>query len=293
LLAAKTAFVFGTDASSLVSRAARRWKYLLKKACWPLLFSLADQVIVPSSATRELMLSLGLPSDRLTLTPYSVDNDWWIAKSGAVDRDAIRARWGADRSTRVILFCAKLQPWKRPMDVLEGFARLSADERAKALLVYAGEGNQRAELEAKAESLGVARRVQFLGFVNQSELPGVYGSADLMVLPSEYEPFAVVVNEASCCGCPVAVSDRVGAGRDLVKPINPDLIFPCGDVAALERILRSCITEREKFKVAGGLAQKRMETWSVRENIAGHVEAVQRAVASVEGNRIVEEQSAP
>jgi glycosyltransferase involved in cell wall biosynthesis len=74
--------------------------------------------------------------------------------------------------------------------------------------------------------MGVADRTRFWGFVNQSQLPAVYTSADLMVLPSEYEPFAVVVNEASCCECPVAVSDRVGAGRDLVEPVNPGLIFP-------------------------------------------------------------------
>ena len=289
---ARTAFVFGTDASSLVSRSASRWKFWLKKACWPFLFSLADQVIVPSSPTRDLMLSLGLPSQLLTLTPYSVDNEWWLARSAEIDRDAIRASWGANQQTRVILFCAKLQPWKRPMDVLEAFEGLSADELSRALLVYAGEGNQRAELVARAESLGVGGKVRFLGFVNQSELPGVYRSADLMVLPSEYEPFAVVVNEASCCGCPVAVSDRVGAGRDLVKPANPDLIFPCGDTGALKKILKSCVTEPEKFKMAGGLAKQRMEMWSLRENIAGHVEAIERAVASVEGNRIVEQQRA-
>jgi glycosyltransferase involved in cell wall biosynthesis len=66
------------------------------------------------------------------------------------------------------------------------------------------------------------------GFINQSQLPAVYTSADLMVLPSDYEPFAVVVNEAMRCGCPVVASDHVGAARDLVAPAAPQLIFPCG-----------------------------------------------------------------
>jgi hypothetical protein len=59
-----------------------------------------------------------------------------------------------------------------------------------------------------------------------------------MVLPSEYEPFAVVVNEASCCGCPVAASDRVGATTDLIAPVNPDFVFPCGDIPALTELLQ-------------------------------------------------------
>ncbi len=138
----------------------------------------------------------------------------------------------ATPQTTVILFCAKLQPWKRPLDLLRAFAQA---HHANALLVFAGEGPQRPELERKTAALGVGERVRFLGFKNQSELPAVYTAADLMVLPSEYEPFAVVVNEASCCGCPVVASDRVGAARDLIAPVDPTLIYPCGDVPALSR----------------------------------------------------------
>ena len=113
------------------------------------------------------------------------------------------------------------------------YARLSKGKVANALLVIAGEGPLRAELESQATALGIAARVRFLGFVNQSQLPAVYTSADLMVLPSEYEPFAVVVNEAMCCGCPVAASDHVGAARDLVAPVRQEFVYRCGDVAAL------------------------------------------------------------
>ena len=232
----RSAFLFGTDASTLASRNASRWRLAAKKLLWPRLFSLADQIIVPSTATRDVMLSLKIPAERITLTPYSVDNDWWIAESAKVDRAATRAAWGATPSTPVVLFCAKLQPWKRPLDLLRAFARANLPQ---ALLVFAGEGPLRSQLESEAAALGVAGRVRFLGFVNQSQLPAVYTSANLMVLPSEYEPFAVVVNEASCCRCPVAASDRVGAARDLIEPVNPGLIFPCGDFEALARILRN------------------------------------------------------
>jgi len=277
----KTAFLFGTDAWSLDSRDGNRLKYYLKKACWPVLFSMADQVIVPSSATRDLMRSLKVPETRITVTPYVVDNDWWIAESAKVDRNVVRAAWGAGVATKVFLFCAKLQPWKRPLDLLRAFARVAAVDGYDALLVFAGEGNQRADLEKEAAVLGVAERVRFLGFVNQSQLPEVYTSADLMVLPSEYEPFAVVVNEAYCCGCAVAVSDRVGAGRDLVASVNPNLIFACGDINGIAGILRNCMLDRESFSEMGQRGQKRIETWSPRENIAGALEAIERVVGRV------------
>jgi glycosyltransferase involved in cell wall biosynthesis len=269
-------FLFGSDAISLDPRDSRSWKIGLKKVLWPRLFSLANQIIVPSSRTRDLMRSLGFPEDRITLTPYCVDNDWWTAQSSQVDRDAVRSRWGVEGGTSIVLFCAKLQPWKRPGDLLEAFAAAKA---SRSILVFAGDGPLRQELYRRALDLGVADRVRFLGFINQSQLPAVYKAADLMVLPSEYEPFAVVVNEASCCGCPVAASDRVGATTDLIAPVNPDFIFPYGDVPALTRLLQKALCDPVELARRGQDALRRMKTWSIRENISGALEAVERALS--------------
>lgn len=270
------AFLFGTDTNTLAPRDGRMWKSTVKKVLWPRLFRLADQVIVPSSGARDLILSIGLPADRITLTPYSVDNDWWMQRSAAVDHSAVRAAWGASAADAVILFCAKLQPWKRPSDLLRAFAEAKL---SGALLVIAGEGPLRAELESQAAALGIAARVRFLGFVNQSQLPAVYTSADLMVLPSEYEPFAVVVNEAMCCGCPVAASESVGAARDLVAPVRREFVFPCGDVAALAVLLRDALADRARLSSLGRAAVAHMHTWSPERNIAATFEGIETAVA--------------
>jgi glycosyltransferase involved in cell wall biosynthesis len=254
----------------------RMWKRKVKRVVWPMLFRLADQVIVPSSGTRDLMLSLGLPEDRVTLTPYTVDNDWWIRQSAQVDRVAVRAGWGASSSDAVILFCAKLQPWKRPLDLLRAFAKANL---SNGVLVFAGEGPLRAELESEAAALGVAARVRFLGFVNQTQLPAVYTSADLLVLPSVYDAFGVVVNEAMLCGCPVVVSDRVGAGRDLVAPVAPQFIFPCGNIDALAAILKDALADRTRLQSIARASVAHIQTWSPERNIAATVDAIRIAVA--------------
>ncbi|MGB2622141.1 MAG: glycosyltransferase family 4 protein [Candidatus Acidiferrum sp.] len=272
---ARTAFLFGTDSNTLAPRDGKAWKRNIKKIVWPRLFRLADQVIVPSSGARDLMVSLGIPEGRVTLTPYSVDNDWWMKQSATVDRSAVRASWGATPSDAVVLFCAKLQPWKRPGDLLRAFAEA---DLSNALLVIAGEGPLRGELEAEAVRLGIAKRVRFLGFVNQSELPAIYTSADLMVLPSEYEPFAVVVNEAMCCGCPVAASDHVGAARDLVVPVEREFVFRCGDVSELSGVLKNAVADRARLASLGRAAVEHMRTWSPERNIAATLEAIEIAV---------------
>ena len=272
---AGTAFLFGTDTTTLEPRDGRTWKVAIKKHLWPHLFRLADQVIVPSSGTLELMRSLGIASDRVTLTPYCVDNDWWIQQAQLVDRNAVRTSWGASAEDLVVLFCAKLQPWKRPMDLLEAFAKANL---GRGILVLAGEGPLRTKLEGTATALGIRERVRFLGFVKQSQLPAVYASADVMVLPSSYEPFAVVVNEAMCCGCPVIASDHVGAAKDLIAPFAPELIFASGDVRALAQYLRAMLDDRAKLKAMRQNARERMAAWSPKENLAGTAEAIEKAV---------------
>ena len=281
LLAAKlshSAFLFGTDAVSLDSRDRVKWKHDVKRVLWPALFRLADQVIVLSSGTRELMKSLGIAEERVTLAPYVVDNDWWIAQSARVDRAAVRASWGAKPDDAVILFSAKLQSWKRPADLLRAFAKANL---ANARLVFVGEGPLRSALEAEAASLGVADRVRFLGFVNQSGLPPINTAADLLVLPSEYEPFAVVVNEAMCCGCMAAVSDRVGAGPDLVAPVSRDFIYPCGDIDDLSRLLQRALKDIPRLRELGQAARHRMSSWSPVQNVEGSVNAARIAAARV------------
>jgi glycosyltransferase involved in cell wall biosynthesis len=280
-LAAKSAgvvFLFGTDAITLASRRDRLWKRLAKRMAWPLLFRLADQVIVPSSGTRSLILSLGIPQDRVTLTPYVVDNAWWTTQSAAVDREAVRASWGARSTDTVVLFCAKLQPWKRPFDLLRAFAKANMEN---ALLIFAGEGPLRPQLESEAVALRVDSRVRFLGFVNQSQLPAVYTAADIMVLPSEYEPFAVVVNEAMCCGCLVIASDRVGAAQDLIAPVWPEFIFPCGDVNALAGLLSTNANDGVLLQRIRQLNMAHLRIWTPERNVSGAIAAIERALSRI------------
>ena len=269
-------FFFGTDSSSFDPREPRPWRRFVKRLLWPRLFRLASQVIVVSTPGREMIKALGIREERIALLHNTVDNDWWISASDAVDRAAVRASWQIENDAPVIVFCAKLQPWKRPLDLLRAFAKASIPH---SVLLIAGEGPLRAQLEAEAATLGLGDRVRFLGFVNQSKLPAIYTTADLMVLPSEYEPFAMVVNEAMLCGCPAVVSDRVGAASDLVAPVAPDFIFPHCDVAALAATLQRAFVDPARLRSLRPAVRAHMATWSPRDNVAGVLCAIERAHA--------------
>jgi glycosyltransferase involved in cell wall biosynthesis len=279
----KAAFLFGADATSLAPRDGRNWKIPIKRFFWPHLFRLADQVLVPSSDGRDFMCSLGIPRDHVSVAGDCVDNDWWIQQSQQADRAAVRASWGVSPDATVIVFSAKLQQWKRPLDLLRAFAKANLPN---TFLLYAGSGPQLPQLESEAASLGVATRVRFLGFVNQSKLPAVYTSADLLILPSEFEPFGLVVNEAMCCGCAVAASDRCGAARDLVAPVCPEFVFPAGDIAALAELMRKAIADPVRLKFLGRASLAYIQTWSPERNIAAAVDAIRMGLIRRRGQSL-------
>jgi glycosyltransferase involved in cell wall biosynthesis len=267
------AVLFGTDATSLQPRDRSKWKRPVKKLLLPAIFRLADIATAPSEGTRQFFLSMGIPDSRIVLAPFVVDNPWWQKRAADVDRAAVRRKWNIPEDALVVLFCAKLQPWKRPDEALHGFAKANVKG---TYLVFVGDGPMRATLEAAAESLGVANRTRFLGFVNQSGLPSVYRSADLFVLPSEYDPCPVVVCEAMLCGCPVVLSDQIRGRFDLVKEGETGFIYPCGNVEALSKALTSALTDRDRLRELSRAASARMENWSPKECVDGIVEAARK-----------------
>jgi glycosyltransferase involved in cell wall biosynthesis len=278
ILAAKLSgipILFGTDATGMQPQHARGWKLPIKRFLLPKIFRLADVVIIPSEAGRQFILSMGIPDSRIVLTPFVVDNPWWSERASEVDRSAVRREWRVPEDALVVLFCAKLQPWKRPGDVLDAFAKANVEG---AYLVFAGDGPLRPGLEAAAKALGIAERTRFLGFVNQTGMPSIYRSADLFVLPSEYDACPAVVCEAMLCGCPVVLSDEIRGRFDLVKNGETGFILPCGNVDVLAKILADTLGDRAALAELSRKAVLRMETWSPRENVETTEMAVERAV---------------
>ena len=74
----------------------------------------------------------------------------------------------------------------------------------------------------------------------------------------------------------------MGAGLDLIAPVNPSFIYPCGNVHVLAQILKTILADAALLTKYGRAARKRMETWSFRENVSRTVEAISRAVARLD-----------
>ena len=265
-----------TDATYIESQYGGSWKAKIKRKLLPFLYNrVANLVLVPSTMSKRFICSLGVAEERVVITPYVVDNDYIAEAASRADRKRTREEWRIPADAMVVLFCAKFLPRKRPQDALQAFARANA---ADSYLVMVGDGPLAESLREEAATLGIIDRVRFIGLVKYSRLPEVYAASDVLVFPSEHEPYGLPVNEAMICGVPVIVSDRVGAGYDLVTQGETGFVYPSGDVEQLTEILSDVLSDREKLKRMGEAARGRMEKWSPRENAEAAIQAIEKAI---------------
>ena len=271
----RAALIMAYDATTLEPQDGKRWKIPIKKFLLPRVFGLAEIVCGGSSGTVKLLESLAVRKERIILSPGATDTDFFRQSCRNFSREDLRREWNVPLEATVVLFCGKLQAWKRPQDLLAAFA---AARLGGTYLLFAGEGPLRSQLEGMAQDVGVADRVRFLGFLNQSKLPGAYVASDVLVLPSEYETFGLVVSEAMACGLPVVVSDHVGARFDLIESQGTGVVYPAGDVAALANVLRQILPDAERLHRMGAAARVRMQTWLPNEKLGSLLSAVEQAV---------------
>ncbi len=124
-------------------------------------------------------------------------------------------------NNRIVLYVGRLNAVKGLDLLLRAFAEV---KNVNYKLVLVGEGHQKAELMKLAESLNLTDQVIFAGFYSSADLYAWYAMSDFMVLPSRYEPFGAVVNEALVFGCPVLASKYIGA-LDYIKSTFNGIVF--------------------------------------------------------------------
>ncbi|WP_435176461.1 glycosyltransferase family 4 protein [Halorussus sp. AFM4] len=147
----------------------------------------------------------------------------------------------------VVLFVGRLVEGKRPGDAVEAFAGVK-DEYSDAELYFCGDGPLRDDLRTRAESLGISDAVSFLGHVKYDEMPKVYRSADVLVLPSRAEGLPRTVLEAFASEIPVIASDL-----KQVAPIveQAGKTVPVGGVEGFERELLDLLGDAERRRELG------------------------------------------
>jgi len=196
-------------------------------------FAGTPQIVAISDAgRREIDTLYRVPAERLTVVYNGVDLERFHPRNRATYRAAARAEAGVPTGAWTALFVGSGFERKGLATAIEAFAAL-ADRESRLLVV--GKGDTR-PYRAVATRAGVDQRVVWLGARPDPER--WYAAADLVVLPSRYEPFGNVHLEALASGLPVVTSTRAGGAEVIADGLNGAVVEPTDASAVAAALAR-------------------------------------------------------
>ncbi len=186
-----------------------------------------DYALYVGAHNKDYFRKHGLGEDQLIFAPHAIDNGRFaepdeIYRQGAKDW---RTRLGIADEELVLLFAGKLESKKNPFFLLEMAKRITG---SPVKIILAGNGLLETPLKQAARG---DRRILFIDFQNQLQMPVVYRLADIFILPSEGpgETWGLAANEAMASGCVVMMSEKAGGAIDLIEEGYNGIIFKTTD----------------------------------------------------------------
>lgn len=223
-------------------------------------------IAVSETSARDIVAMLGVPRDRVVVTPLAAD-ERFRRVDDAASLDAVRARY--DLPDRYLLYVGNVEPRKNLSRLVDAFESIAAP--GVTLAIAGALAWMSREVERRVATYRGEGRVRLLGYVADDDLPALYTAADAFVYPSLWEGFGLPVLEAMACGTPVvasripAIEEVAGRAARLVDPLSTAEI-----AAALETLLADA-AERERLSTAGRERAARF-TWeqTARRTIAAY-----------------------
>jgi glycosyltransferase involved in cell wall biosynthesis len=228
----------------------------------------ADAIIAVSLSTKmDLVNHLGIPEEKIEVTHLAVD------ESLRPDEDsnytaALADRWGI-RGT-YILCVGTIEPRKNIMRLIQAYSSLPETLKDKYLLVIAGGGGwMNSDIYSFIKDSGLESSVKILGYVEDSDLPVLYGGCDLFIYPSLYEGFGLPILEAMACGAPV-ITSQVSSLPEVAG--NAAVFVDPHDLVSIREAMASVLTDQKKNRDLRmkGMARSKEFSWhrTAKETLA-------------------------
>jgi len=229
---------------------------------WMLLPLCNALVAVSTSEYQEMRVALG-PDPRIMRINNSIPRDLIAANECSQDA-ALFEELAIAPGTKLILSTARFDTQKDVPTLIRA-ASILGRKRSDFVVVLAGDGEQRPQVEALADAEGMRDRLRFLGW--RSDVRRLVAACDVMVLSSRKEGLPYALLEAMALQKPVVGSDVMGI-RDCVESGVTGMLFPCGDAETLARDLDRLLDNTTLCHIMGEKGRERaMREFSPRSMI--------------------------
>lgn len=187
----------------------------------------ADRLISVSEALKRDIMEYGIDGDKISVIYNGVDTGFY-KPSGKSFQDKYK-----DGFDHLLVFVGRIIQQKGLNDLIDAMPAV-LKEHPKTRILLVGKGKQEGQLRDKIKQMGLEKHMVFTGFIPDGQMPELYSSADVFVLPSLWETFGFVLAEAASCGVPLCASNAGGI-PEVVEDGGNGLIFEKGnpkDIAA-------------------------------------------------------------
>jgi glycosyltransferase involved in cell wall biosynthesis len=238
-------------------------------------YLLAHRVIAVSHAVKKHLVAQGMRAEKIDVVYNGIDPERYHL---SLTREAARAQLGLDPVAVVFAVVGHLSARKGHAIFLDAAARI-ADRAPGHRYLFAGEGPERANLERRAERLGLGNQVRFSGFL--ADINPVYAAADVVVLPAVAgEGLPRVLMEAGLLGRPV-IGTHLSGTPEIIEEGVTGRIVPPGNAATLAEAMLQLGTDaglRARLGAAGSERVRRLFT--IPAMVEGTVGVYERVVGS-------------
>lgn len=229
----------------------------------------ASRIFTVTDREREFLRAIA-PADRMVTIPNGIDLADWAAPDPRAFRDA------AKQDRDYVLYAGRLASNKGLGHLLDAFARIASSAPDVDLVLAGRDWGVGDALRAQAAALGIADRVRIVGHLDDAAYRGAIGGCRLLVLPSEWEAFGIVLLEAMACGRPV-VATAVGGVPEVVAHGTDGLLVPFGDAGGLAEAVRSLLSDpawASRLGAAGRAKAARFDWGAIAQRLEAELRAV-------------------
>ena len=204
--------------------------------------------------------------------PVEPDYDQ-IRQLSSQEIDQAARTFSLEPGRRRIIYSGRLVHVKRVDLLIEAFIAI-ANQRPEWDLVIIGDGDLKEELRRRIPE-NLRGRVTWTGFVgDQKTVSALYRLGHVLVLPSDYEPWALVINEAAAAGLAIISTPVVGAAYELVRDGVNGFLFEPGDLDALTQRLLD-VTDASRIDAYRAASSQVLQEW---RTVTDPVEGLRKAL---------------
>lgn len=222
------------------------------------------------------------------MQPYIPAEKLRVVHNGILDGtldETPAAKMAPARDREVVLgMVGSLGKNKGVADGIEAIARLKA-AGIRARLIVAGDGREKNKvaLRAQAETLGVASRIEWPGYIDD---PGVvYDRAHLVLVCSRWESFGRVAVEAGAAGCPV-VATRRGGLLEVIEEGKTGLFYEPGDIETLSRHIVDLVDSPTRYQQMSGDAVTSVYTRFTKQQYVDQMQHLMQRAAGRQNEKL-------